>query len=108
MSLGPSLVLQTVKNPPAMQETLVQSLGWEDPLEKGMATHSSVLAWRIPWSLEESDMTEQLMRQQDHSTRERIPEPRAIEFTLGNIPLKLSSGISGGFLNPRIRGSQRG
>ena len=39
----------TVKNPPAMQETPVRSLGWEDPLEKGMATHSSILAWRIPW-----------------------------------------------------------
>ena len=38
-----------VKNPPAMQETPVQSLGWEDPLEKGMATHSSILTWRIPW-----------------------------------------------------------
>ena len=39
---------QLVRNPPAMQETLVQSLGWEDPLEKGVATHSSILAWRIP------------------------------------------------------------
>ena len=39
-----------VKNPPAMQETWVQSLGWEDPLEKEMATHSSILAWRIPWT----------------------------------------------------------
>ena len=43
-----SLVAQLVKNPPAMQETWVQSLGWEDPLEKGKATHSSILAWRIP------------------------------------------------------------
>ena len=43
-----SLVAQTVKNPPAMQEMWVQSLGPEDPLEKEMATHSSVLAWRIP------------------------------------------------------------
>ena len=43
---------QTVKNLPAMQETWVQSLGQEDPLEKGMATHSSVLAWRIPWTEE--------------------------------------------------------
>ena len=43
---------QTVKNPPAMQETRVQSLGQEDPLEKGMATHSSTLAWRIPWTEE--------------------------------------------------------
>ena len=46
--LGASLVAQIVKNPPAMQETLVQSLGWEDPLEKGMATRSCILAWRIP------------------------------------------------------------
>ena len=41
-----------VKNPPAMRETWVQSLGSEDPLEEGMATHSSVLAWRIPWTEE--------------------------------------------------------
>ena len=43
-----SLVALTVKNLPAMQETWVLSLGWEDPLQKGMATHSSILAWRIP------------------------------------------------------------
>ena len=43
---------QTVKNPPTMRETWIQSLGWEDPLEKGMATRSSVLAWRIPWTKE--------------------------------------------------------
>ena len=41
-----------VKNLPAMQETRVRSLGWEDPLEKEMATHSSILAWRIPWAEE--------------------------------------------------------
>ena len=45
---GTSLVAQLVKNPPAMQETWVQSLGWEDSLEKGKATHSSILPWRIP------------------------------------------------------------
>ena len=66
-----SLVAQMVKNPPAMQETRVQSLGQEDPLEKGMAsTHSSILAWRTlthrgawrasPWGGTESDMTERL------------------------------------------------
>ena len=43
-----------VKNLPAMQETWVQPLGWEDPLEKGMAKHSSILAWKIPW-IEEPD-----------------------------------------------------
>ena len=46
-----SLVAQLVKNPPAMWETWVRSLGWEDPLKKGLATHSSILAWRIPWTV---------------------------------------------------------
>ena len=46
-----SLMAQLVKNPPAMKETWVQSLGWEDPLEKGKATHSSILTWRIPWAV---------------------------------------------------------
>ena len=53
-----SLVIQLVKNPPAMWETWVRSLGWEDPLEKGKATHSSILAWRIPWGRKELDTTE--------------------------------------------------
>ena len=62
-----SLVAQLVKNLPAMRETWVQSLGWEDPLENGKATHSSILAWRIPWTvyspwhLKESDTTERLL-----------------------------------------------
>ena len=47
--LGPSLMAQVVKNLPVMWETWIQSLDQEDPLEKGMATHSSILAWRIPW-----------------------------------------------------------
>ena len=59
------LVAQLVKNPLAMWETWIRPLGWEDPLEKGKATQSSVLAWRIPWTVlvhgvTESDMTEQL------------------------------------------------
>ena len=44
-------VAQLVKNPLAMWETVVQSLGWEDPLKKGKVTHSSILAWRIPWTI---------------------------------------------------------
>ena len=56
-----SLAAQMVKNLPAMQETQIQSLGWEDPMEKGMATHSSVLVLRIPKTEEPgSDKTEQL------------------------------------------------
>ena len=46
-----SLVAQLVKNLPAMRESWVQSLGWEDPLEKGKTTHVSILAWRIPWTV---------------------------------------------------------
>ena len=65
--MGTSLEAQLVKNLPAMQEIWIQFLGWEDPLEKEMATHSSILAWRIPrtedpgglqsMGLQESDMT---------------------------------------------------
>ena len=56
---------QLVKNPPSVRETWIQSLGWEDTLEKGLATHSSILAWKIswtvyPWGFKESDTTEQL------------------------------------------------
>ena len=50
--VGTSLVAQTGKNPPAMLETQVRSLGQEDSLEKGLTTHSSILAWRIPWTEE--------------------------------------------------------
>ena len=51
-NLRVSLVAQTVKNPPPVQETWARSLGWEDPLEEGMAIHSSILAWRIPMGRE--------------------------------------------------------
>ena len=75
---GASLVAQTVKNLSAMRETRVQSLGWEDPLEKGMVIYSSMLAWRIPmdrgawWGTDhgivtESDMTEAT----EHSSQTR-------------------------------------
>ena len=70
LSNGVSLVVQMVKNLPVMRETWVRSLDWEDALEKGMATHSSILVWRIheqrslacysPWGLKESDTTERL------------------------------------------------
>ena len=65
LTLLASQVAQTVRNLPAMQETQVPFLGWEDPLKKGMATHSSILAWRIPCQstvhgVTELDITEQL------------------------------------------------
>ena len=57
-----SLVSHLVKNPPAMQETWVQSLGWEDPLEKGTVTHSSILAWKIPWTIIVCGVTKSRLR----------------------------------------------
>jgi len=74
-----SLVTQIVKNSPAIQETLVRSLGQEDPPEKGMATHSSIFAWKIPWTekpgglqswgCKESDMTKHAKKHYMNSGR---------------------------------------
>ena len=55
-----------VKNLPAMQETWVQSLSWEDPLEKGMATHSNILAWRIPLTEEPGELQSKLLQRVGH------------------------------------------
>ena len=63
---GASLVAQPVKNLPAMQETQVQSLHAEDPLEKGMATHSSILAWRIPWTEEPGRLQSMGLQKVEH------------------------------------------
>ena len=60
------MVAQTVKNLPAMQEIQVRSLGWEDPLEKGMATHSCILAWRIPWTEETSRLQSMILQRVGH------------------------------------------
>ena len=69
---------QKIKNLPAMQETRVPSLGWEDPLEKEMATHSSILAWRIPWT-EESGRLQSTGSQRvrrNLATKPAPPNPR--------------------------------
>ena len=60
---------QTVKNLPAMQETQLQSLGQEEPLEKGMVTHSSILAWRIPWT-KEPDRLQSMGRKESDKTED--------------------------------------
>ena len=70
--MGASLVAQLVKNLPAVQETRAQSLGWEDPLEKDMAIHSSTLAWKIPW-MEEPDRLQSMGSQRvGHSSLIRL------------------------------------
>ena len=66
-----SLVVQTLKNLPSMQETQVQFLGREDPLEKGMVTHSSILAWRIPWTEEPGGSTSLTFREIQIKTKMR-------------------------------------
>ena len=63
---GASLVAQMVKNISAMQETQVWSLGWEDPIEKGMTTHSSILAWRILWTDEPGRLQSMVLQRAGH------------------------------------------
>ena len=80
-------MVQLVKKPPVMWETWVRSLGWEDPLEKGKVTYSSILAWRIPWTVQdmgskESDRTERLSL---HFTSKEINS----EYSLEGLMLKL-------------------
>ena len=68
------MVVQLVKNPPAMQETWVRFLGWENPLVKEMATHSSILAWRILWTEESGGL--QSMGSQESDTTATKPPPQ--------------------------------
>ena len=72
-----AMVAQMVKNLPVMLETGVGFRGWEDPLEKGMATHSSILAWRIPWTEEPGGL--QSMGSQESDTTERLSLSRGIQ-----------------------------
>ena len=69
-----SLVAQTVKRLSAMQETQVRSLGWEDPLEKEMADHSSILAWRIPWTEEPSRLQSMALQESDKTLVTKPPQ----------------------------------
>ena len=94
---GASLVAQTVKNPPTMQEIQVWSLRWEDPLEEGMTTHASILAWRIsmdrgawwgysPWGHKESDTTEW------PSTTRMVHDAQACEVGINTFCSNMGSG----------------
>ena len=77
---------QLITNLPAVQETWVQSLGWEDPLEKGKANHSSILAWRIPWTSpwgrKESDTTERLSL--SHTPARNVGQGSLLHFAVRN------------------------
>ena len=84
-----SLTAQVVKNPPAMQEIWVRSLGWEDSLQKGKATHSSILAWRIPWTL--PSMGSQRVRQLSYF--HLILRASLVAQTLKNQPAIQETGV---------------
>ena len=92
---------QTVKNPPAIQETQVQSLGWEDPLEKEMALCSSMLAWRIPWTDEPGGLQSMgLQRVRDDSSEQltislSLPNPHSRAAA----SLQSSDGFSHSYVN---------
>ena len=77
-----SLGAQLVKNPPAMRETWVPSLGWEDPPEKGMAAHSRILAWTIAWTVQSMEVTEL-------DTNERLSLSLLPDWLLGTEPLRV-------------------
>ena len=85
-----SLVSQMVKNLPAMREAWVRSLGWEDPLEEEMATHSSILAWRIPWT-EEPGGLQSMGSQSDTTQRPSTSTHRSKKFCLQNVNLVCKS-----------------
>ena len=82
-----SLVAQTVENPPAMPDTWVWSLGWEDPLEEGTTTHSSILAWRIPWT--EQPGGPQSMGSQRVRHKEQHSSTSTILFWVNKNPMPL-------------------
>ena len=89
---GPSLMTQMVKNLPAMLETRVQSLGQEDPLEKRMATHSSILAWRIPWTEDPGGLQSMGGGHKESDTTERLtPEALRGSPTLKSTPQSQST-----------------
>ena len=77
---------QTVKNPPAIQETQVLFLDWEDTLEKKMATHSSILAWKIPWTEELGGLQSMRAQRVEHDlVTEQRQQQREINFNYNNI-----------------------
>ena len=94
-----SLVAQLVKNLPAMQETQVPSLGWEDPLEKGKATHSSILAWRIPWTVQSTGSQSRTQLSDFHFHFLSSPFQQASRDTNWDMQQGFSDHRSGSFID---------
>ena len=107
-----SLGAQLVKNPPAVREAWVPSLGWEDPLEKGKATHSSILAWRIPWTIQSMRSQSQtgLSDFHIHFPLFRVPNtahrnnPKPLCFALVYSPVSLRLLLSIGHVSSSVHG----
>ena len=93
-------VAQTVKNVPAMPETQLRSLGWADPLEKGMAIHSNILAWGVPWTEEPGGL--QSMGSKESDTAERLTPPLKVMsgFSSSYFVLWFSCSVVSNFLQP--------
>ena len=87
-----SLIAQLVKNTPAMQETPVQFLGREDPLEKEMATHSSILAWRIPWTEEPGRLQSMRSQRVRHNLVTKSPPSLTMDWL--HFPVVILIGVT--------------
>ena len=87
---GASLVAQLIKNQPAMWETWVQSLGWEDPLEKGKATHSSTLACRIPWTVQ--SLGSQRVSWECKKNKATVSRGTSAKLVFSDLPILLLTG----------------
>ena len=107
-SVGPwaSLVAQTIKNPPAMWETWVRPLVWEDPLEEGMATHSSLLAWRIPWTEEPDPMCPWGHKESDLLPAQEVGPETQLSATGNPLPEGLLQAIPSSQHNLTMKGGR--
>ena len=88
-----SLVAQMVKSLPAMRETRVQSLGWEDPLEKEMATYSNTLAWKIPWMAEPSRLQSRVAKSRTGPSKLTFTFMYVFSFCSGLVSVAPASGV---------------
>ena len=101
------ILSQTVKHLPAMQETQVCSLGWDDPLEKEMATHSSILAWKIPWTEDPGGLQSMELQRVGRDWATEHVTMRHELFRVHNVPWKKQQYLSiGGLLTERLIQSQ--
>ena len=96
-------MVQVVKNLPAMQETQVRSLGQEDPLEKGMGTHSSILAWRIPWTEKPGGLQSRGSQESDNLRKTQGSQINIFKINIKNIKYFLREHIFKTYINKNLK-----